>query len=385
MRSKSETSKALSSKFNTNTHHKMVQKQIDFLNAMEQGATSRDSFLKYIQSGVDLSDLGRKKLSIIGSVSEYDSKTFIESLRRHFDIVENEGEVLLLWAEEEKIPYYVLRDDREFPLFFTAANKTDEIPDTLGEYLKEDQMMSRMWVGKQEMERYRQQMVQAHEHLIIPYFTAKRSKHSEIPAKERPSYDRTISYWADDGLETFRHMKSRYGVLPTNIQFEDPGSFKFVVTQKGVFTSMEGGVGQIADLLQQTVKRLREIKLKIDTGGYEQEQYQDVLSNLSMPCSKPWAIQLDGRPEIQDIKYLENNVAESNLEFRVLNFDVDYEQRSFDAEFMDTEDYGRTAVRTKKEEIRIFPQEATGIDQNIRIYNFIDDHIEPGCSAIEVA
>ena len=51
---------------------------------------------------------------------------------------------------------------------------------------------------------------------------------------------------------------------------------------------------------------------------------------------------------------------------------------------MDQNNYGKTAIRTKDTDIRVYPREATGIDQSIRIYNFVDDHIEPNPDAIEV-
>lgn len=361
-----------------------MTEKTDFLQAIEHGATSRDDFIEYVHSEAPF-DLGRKNLSVIGSVCEYDRDEFVETLRDQFEIVSIDEDIVLMWSSSENIPYYVLRDDREFPIFFTAANKTDEIPATLGRYLKRNSSMSRMWVGKQEMERYRTQMVRETENLLIPYFTAKRSNNSDVPAKKRPNYDRTISYWGDDGLESYRHMKSQYGVLPTNLQFEDPGRFKFAITQKGVFTSKERGVLEIMDLLTQSVNRLRRIKRKIDTGSYNFKSYGRTLEELSIPCSKPWAIRLEERPSVGDIENIQTNVNNSNLEFRILGFKSDVRKRTFDAEFMDTEDYSKTVVRTKKNEIRVFPREDTGIDQNIRIYNFVDDHIEPGCEAIEIA
>lgn len=360
----------------------MPENRIDFLDAIDREYSSRDDFIDYIQTDVDLNNLDNK-LSVVGSVSEYTRSNFIQSLQGHFNIVDEQEELILLWAENESVPYYVSLHDREFPLFFTAANKTDEIPDTLVKYLKSDQMMSRMWVGKREMERLREQMVRDYDHLLIPYFTAKRSKHTDIPAEKRPDYDRTMSYWADDGLETFRHMKSRYGVLPTNLQFQQPGSFKFQITQDGVFTAIDNGVEQISNLIQHTINRLRIIKSAIDTADYNEKSY-DILQEFSFPYSKPWAIQLDERPAVDDIRHFEGNLAESNLEFDVLDFDPNYEKRAFDAELADTEDYSRTGVRTKEDQIRVYPRESTGIDQSFRIYNFIDDHISPNPEAIEV-
>lgn len=357
-------------------------KVADFLDAMDRSFTSREDFISYIKSEVNLDDLDNK-LSIIGSVCDHERSSFIDSLRRHFDIVDRRDNLLLLWESNERIPYYVHLEDEEFPLFFATANKTDEIPDTLVQYLKADQLMSRMWVGKREMERLRRQMVQEHSGLIIPQFTAKRSKHTDIPAKKRPEYDRTIRYWADDGLETYRHVKSRYGVLPTNIQFEEPDQFKFQITQDGVFTAIDGGVDQIINLITQSTKRLKFVKRKINTADYD-ENGSEYLQEISIPYSKPWAIELDERPAVGDIKHFEENISASNLEFSVVHFDPYLDGRAFDAELMDKNNYGKTAVRTKESTIRVYPRESTGIDQSFRIYNFVDDHIEPEPNAVEV-
>lgn len=359
---------------------------IDFLDAIGQGYSGREDFIDFIQSEDRLDKLpGKKNLSLVGSVSGHDRPTFLQSLESHFDIVEEQENLLLLWASKERVPYYVSVDDTEFPIFFTAANKTDEIPETLGEYLKNDPAMSRMWVGKREMERLRQRMVREYDHILIPQFTAKRSKHSDIPAKKRPNYDRTIRYWADDGLEVFRHMKNRYGVLPTNIQFEQPSEFKCQLTQEGVFTALSDGVEQISDLISDTITRLRFIKEKIDTAEYEDEVAAEPVQGVSFPYSKPWAIQLESRPTQEDIGHFEGNVAASNLQFKLLDFDPQYEERAFDAELMDTTNYGRTTLKTKESSIRVYPKGDSFIDESIRVYNFVDDHIDPNLEAIRVA
>lgn len=357
---------------------------IDFLDAMGRDYSDRHDFIEYIESGDELEKI-KKNLSLVGSVSGHDRPTFLQSLGSHFDIVEEQENLLLLWASRKQVPYYVSIDNPEFPIFFTAANKTDEIPETLGEYLKDDPALSRMWVGKREMERLRQEMVREHDHILIPQFTAKRSKHSDIPAKKRPDYDRTIRYWADDGLEVFRHVKNRYGVLPTNIRFERPGEFKFHLTQEGVFTALSNGVKQISDLLDDTIARLRLVKEKIDTAEYEENVAADSAQDVSFPYSKPWAIQLESRPTQEDIEHFEGNVAASNLQFKLLEFDPQFEDRAFDAELMDTTNYGRTTLKTKESSIRVYPSGDSFIDESIRVYNFVDDHIDPNLEAIQVA
>jgi hypothetical protein len=277
-------------------------------------------------------------------------------------------------------------DNPEFPIFFTTANKTDELPGTLGTYLKDVPQLSRMWVGKREMERLRKRVVGDHgSQLLIPEFTAKRSKHSDIPAKQRPEYDRTVRYWADDGLEMFRHMKTHFGVLPTNIQFELPDAFKFQITQRGVFTSIDEGLDELSVLLDDTISRLDILKNQIDTADYDREVSPRALETTSFSYSKPWAIDLESRPAVEDIQHFEANIAESNLEFKTLDFQPDEANRAFDAELMDKSNYGRTDLRTKEDSIRVYPNGGSFLDESIRIYNFVNDHIDPNLEAVNVA
>jgi len=178
-------------------------------------------------------------------------------------------------------------------------------------------------------------------------------------------------------------MKSALEEKSRSIASRKSGNFKFQITQDGVFTAIDGGVDNIASLIDQSTKRLRFVKQIINTSDYD-ENGTGFLEDVSLPYSKPWAIQLDDRPAKDDIRHFEGNVEASNLEFSVVHFDSYLDSRGFDAELMDKNNYGKTAVRTKEDAIRVYPREDTGIDQSFRIYNFVDDHIEADPEAVEV-
>ena len=104
--------------------------------------------------------------------------------------------------------------------------------------------------------------------ILVPYFTAHYSPSSKVENITRPGYERTVQYYSDDGVETFKSMRDRYGVFPTNIQFKKPGMFKFRITQEGVFIINDGGVGPAVNLLQGVIDHLRGVKNAIRTARY---------------------------------------------------------------------------------------------------------------------
>jgi hypothetical protein len=42
-------------------------------------------------------------------------------------------------------------------------------------------------------------------------------------------------------------------------------------------------------------------------------------------------------------------------------------------------------MKTKGDEVRVFPREMTDIDQSLRIFNFISDHFDSDCTPKTVA
>jgi len=361
----------------------MNNKTADFLDLLEVDPPTRSALAEYVEDQESLKSLSNN-LSVVGSVSNFDSKQeFEDSLSRNFDIIDSTNNLILLWSPKQKVASYVHVEDLDFPVFYTTATKTDQMPKTVGKYLKGEFQMSRMWLAKQHVESLRKEIDGRYSNLICSFFTAKRSQSTTIPAKEREDYDRTISYWADDGMSTFLEMKRKYGVLPTNMKFELPGQFKIQVTQKGVHTSLDGGLVQITDLVEYSIDRLRLIKQKINSMSFGVEEY-DHLPEQKIPHSKPWAIKLNSRPSVEDVNNLQKYLENDDIEFNVVHYDPNPEKQSFSAELMDTTDYGKTILRTKENTIRVYPREETGMDQSLRIYNFVDDNIDSNCEAVEV-
>lgn len=357
----------------------------DLLDDSEREFTSLQSFFNHLQMS-DLDSL-EDNLKVIGSISDFQSnQEFVSSIESYFDIQSWHGQLINASAQisdddENPIPYYIFVDDT-FPIFFTTGTLTKEIPPTLQEYLLSRREMSRMWIAKRQMERLRQTIVANHSHLLIPFFTGKRTRNVNIPAKRRGEMDRTIVYYGDDGLETFREMKHQYGILPANIDYEVPGQFKFRIKENGIFTLRDGGVREVFSVLEETKQHLANVKDAIDSSRYGTETSR--LLEREIPYSEPWGVDLESELAETDVSNFRENIEREDHDLTVTEYSPSYNPVGFSAEVVDTQNFARAEIRSAKDSIRIYPHESTDIDQNIRLYNFVDDYIDPHCRPVSV-
>lgn len=368
----------------------MPQWDTDFLNVGDAGFDSLDEVTSHISENVDLEELSGD-LSIIGSLSNFRTpEEFRESISSHFNVELSAENIFLLNARYADVPYFVfLSDEGEeglFPIFFTSGRKTKDIPKTIDEYFKQELDIGRLWISKTEMEDLRQRISDSYDNILMPYFTATRSKHSETPARFRPRYDRTIQYYGDDGLATFEQMKYDYGVLPTNLKFQKANKFKFRVTTRGTFTIKNGGLDEVLSVIGDSINRLRDVKRAIDTSDFT-TQPNKYARGRNLPQSRPWAVKLSNELDGDDIRRFRREELSEDWEFTLASLKEPDESDSsrFQATLIDERTPGKTVLRSWGPSLRIYPRKRTGVDQSIRIFEFINDQIDPEADATIVS
>ncbi|AOV95329.1 hypothetical protein AQV86_05425 [Nanohaloarchaea archaeon SG9] len=361
----------------------------DFLEVGRRDYECLDGFSSYIRDEVRLDEL-TGKLNIIGAVNDFHSKqALINSLSKSFNIINDNGNLFLLEAHKGEEPYYMLYDN-DFPVFFTTARKTEgprskgNISNTLFRHIEWEANLGRMWVSQAHMEEIRMDIVEQYQNILIPQFSAKRNKNVNIEAKRRPDYDRTIQYSADDGLKTYKEMKRQYGVLPTTMKFEKPGKFKFKVSTDGVFTINRGGLDESVRLIKETIDRLRHIKGAIDTSEYRMKKNK-YSSDSAIPRSKPWAINLKNGLDGRDVRNFKRAIEDEYWGFTVSEFNSSLKGRPhMSATLVDSSRFGRIAVKSKDGILRVYPREDTGIDEALRVYEYVTDQIDNTATATAV-
>ncbi|MDB2276559.1 hypothetical protein PM022_18960, partial [Halorubrum ezzemoulense] len=78
------------------------------------------------------------------------------------------------------------------------------------------------------------------------------------------------------------------------------------------------------------------------------------------------------------------NIELEDKDMTVTEYASSYDPVGFTAEVVDTENFARTELKSTEDSIRVYPRDNTGIDQSVRLYNFVDDYIDPNCRPIEI-
>lgn len=357
----------------------------DFLDAMEREFSSIDDFVDYLEKDLNIGSIPGE-FNIFGAINNLPSKEhFVDSLTAAFKELDSTDDLYLITTtvDDERVYYYVYVDD-QFPIFFTRANKTDQIPPTIGNFLQGKHDVGRLLLSKRQIDGIRKDIVSRYDDILIPFFSAKRSSDSNISARRRPDMNRSLQYRADDGLETYREMRFNYGILPRIMTFERPNRFKFRVKQDGVFVCQSGSIRELWYTLQQEIDRAGNIMEYSNTADYG-EVTSSFFEDKEVHVSSPWAIEVEDGIKSSALKNFREHMNDPFWEFGVSEYSAYPEVPSFEAELIDENRYERTILKTKDDAIRVFPRELTDIDQSVRIFNFISDHFDSDCTARKVA
>ena len=119
------------------------------------------SFLEYDKKGSRLPS----NLQIVATISTFETiNEFIDNLVKFGFIIEKSYGKLLLISKSinnRKIYYYAFFDDRNnVPLFLTSARKTDDIPETLLDYIKRARDISNLWITPRIMRELKDRLIE---------------------------------------------------------------------------------------------------------------------------------------------------------------------------------------------------------------------------------
>ncbi|AGB39350.1 hypothetical protein [Natronococcus occultus] len=358
----------------------------DFLGLSGLEFESRESFISYLDQQYRQKKLTRN-FNIIAAVNNLDDPArFAPLLKQRFNVLEESGNLIRIHTtvDDEPVYSYIYLDETA-PIFLTNANKTNQIPPTIIQFLQETQNVGRLMLSKREIDETRKKIVSKYENVMVPFFSARRSADEPITAKRRPNTKRSIQYRANDGLETYREMRYNYGVLPSIMTFECPNRFKFKIKNDGTFVHSGGSLQMLWECLKDEIERIEEVVRYANTGSYEETESAFLGEDEQFAVSKPWAVEVEEGISTEPIRTLPTQLNDSFWEFSVADYYSQPEIRSFEAEVIDDTTQERTTMKTKGDDIRIFPREFTDVDQSIRLYNFISDHFDTDCTPKQVA
>jgi len=350
-----------------------------FLDIGEMEFNDIREFIEFLE-GDERVDRLPSNLQVVATISTlrtiYD---FINNLKKHgFEIEEYHGKLLLIskTINERKVPYYTFFDDRtNIHLFLTVARKTDDIPRTLLDYMKQSGYISNLWITPKIMRELKDRLVEEYDDLLITYFSAKRLPNSDIPAEFRPDVIRGIQYRGDDGKKALEEMEFYYGVLPKILEIRLPNGVSFRIDNKGIITLFRGSFGEVFKIIESVVGKLIKIKYAIEESSYTIHKV-GINKQFSHAIQTPWSVALPSGLKIDDVPNFCRSLGEEEWDFTILDYMLLREETYFSARIIDNNNSTLFDIATTGESMDVFPVEQTVISSCIRFYEFLVENVD---------
>jgi hypothetical protein len=339
-----------------------------------------------IQKFIEFMDSNKKghrlpsNLQLVATISTLKTlDDFISDLLWHGFIIEKKyGKLLYIYklSHNKKIYYYVFFDEtRDIHLFMTIARKTDDIPDTLLEYIKRSGNVSNLWITPKIMKELKDELIKEYNDLNITYFSAKRSPNSEIAAEYRPEVNRGIQYRGDDGRLALDEMEFYYGVLPKILEIRLPTGVSFRIDNKGIITLFKGGFGDIFRIIESLVRKLIRIKYAIEESSYIIHEV-GINKQFSHAIQTPWSVKLSSGSKISDIKNFCRELGDVEWDFTLLEHIILEEANQISARIVDNNNNSIFDISTAEDRIDIYPVDQTNIGTYLRFYELLVENID---------
>ena len=334
-------------------------------------------FREYLVENYDSSQVDHD-LTIIVGITKHNKIDFFEALHSFgFTTVRNLGSVFHIRFELDEVPLecYVTHDaDTGVVIFYTNYRKTKkkEIP-IIRDFLSSDVNTYYLFFKPSIMREIAEELMDGHENLEITEFTARRLPNSRFESHIRPNYDRTISYWGDDGREALQELGYQYGVLPSRFVVNIPETIKFVIDDEGLFTFASGNLNILFDILEKAVNESRKTMAAYDGSDFKVLPVNTAGRIFDIPSSTPVSIQLNQSIEYHDISEFR---AKLNKDYTIVDF-IAREGSLFLSSDLVSKSGFQFRIKANENHIKMFPDGKMIFSEFMKFYEFIIKSIDP--------
>jgi hypothetical protein len=334
-------------------------------------------FREYLVENYDPAQVDHDLTIIIG-ITKYDKIDFSNALQSFgFTIVRNLGAVCHVKFDFGGgiLECYVTHDtDTGVVIFYTNYRKTkkEEIP-KIREFLSSDVNTYYLFFKPLLMKEIAEELMDRYENLEITEFTARRLPNSRFQSHIRPNYDRTISYWGDDGREALQELGYQYGVLPSRFVANIPETIKFVIDDEGLFTFASGNLDILFDILEKAVNESRKTMAAYDGSDFKVLPVKTAGRIFDIPSSTPVSIQLNQSIEYHDISEFR---AKLNREYTIVDF-IAKEGSLFLSSDLVSKSGFQFRIKANENHIKMFPDGKMIFSEFMKFYEFIIKLIDP--------
>ncbi|WP_132060297.1 hypothetical protein [Halorussus amylolyticus] len=339
---------------------------------------SRVSFNQYLTESYSVADDG--DLYVIAGLTDYswpEFRTLLEN--RGYEILEEYGEIVKMacdYGTDGRIEFYLSFDrDTQIILFYTNMRKSEEIENTIEILLRETPRVHYLYIAPRVMQDIRETIAADDPNARVTQFSSHRVERSDIEARIRPDFSRTIQYFGDDGLQTMREMEENYGVVPRLMEFRIPDTSNFKINREGVFNLQGGDLGYLFEHVETCIENALRVRRAYENASFEMVR---TTGQLEVPTAEPASISLQNRLQYHEVEDFKASMKEND--YVLLDTFAEEGSLFFSSKVIDQEKKNSFRIKANEDEIRVFPQENKDLGSFFRFYEFIQNSIDEDAS-----
>jgi hypothetical protein len=340
-------------------------------------------FRQYLSKEYDPSKVDHA-LTIVMGLTTRSEDDFCKALTDFGFVIERQiGKVCQLKFE---LPEAILETDVTYDrisdsgviFFYTNFRKTEEVP-KITDFLYEDPKSYPLFLRPSIMQKILDDLAALHNDLAIVDFTARHYPNSKAPARIRPAFERTFSYWGWDGLQTLQELQYHYGVLPTRMMIECPGVVKFSMDGRGFFTLQWGDLNLLFNILGNAIQESGRTISAFNGSDFKILPINTASKAFRLPSSTPVSIQLTKKLAYEDVDDLEAHLDEKG--YVLLNLMAEAGSLYLSSDVIAKSGH-RFRIKADERHIRMLPDGIPQFSAFMEFYEFVLNYVDPDAQLI---
>ncbi|WP_435363523.1 hypothetical protein [Haloarchaeobius sp. DYHT-AS-18] len=334
-------------------------------------------------------DIASRDLYIVSGVTDIEGQSNFSSAiqEQGWDVEEDYGAVLKIgqdYGDHRAQAYLYYNPDNQLFFLYTDQRKTEEIDNSIIPLLEDLESAHYLYISPRTLRQVVDMIAEEEEAAEVTEFVAKRNEGTKIDSEERPDVERTINYYADDGLKTLREVGEKYGVLPHILEISIPDKITFRVNKEGVFKLVSGSLDFLFQYIEECIEQTLSIKDAYDSTAIEPVE---ITQGYTVSQSIPARIELTQPMTHDELKPLKSNLKEED--YALIDSHSQRGSVYFTSKIYDSENNIFFNVRADEEAIRVFPRDEKNISTFFRFFEVIqstlDDRAEPATVDIQAS
>jgi len=237
-----------------------------------------------------------------------------------------------------------------------------------------------LWINPLAFDQIKNTILSEHPYTKIPDLSADRHPSTDVAAKLRPEYRRSMRYRGDDGRETLEELRHYYGVLPSSIHFRIPGLVDFRLNNRGIFSYLGGSPEYMFEYADRAVELVLQVRKILEQSKLEIIDIVTERKRLRVSHVVPFAISFKRTLDIANTELLIDELERN--EFAIYNSAVMQGSVYFDGTVLDEVKKSVFTISTDEHRMIVLPRYRTSFDSFLRFYEAIAESFDPEAKCV---